>query len=100
MKLAKFEQEAGFEFAVWFENGERVTVNLELLIGNFVSAEQLALGEIDADRGCLQFQNGGVDIEPTTLYRYAMASAKARAACASTIAQQEYKPDRLLANRR
>ena len=68
MKLTKFEQGAGFEFVLTFENDEHVTVNLEPLIGNFVSAEQLASGQSDASWGCLQFLEGSVDIEPNTLY--------------------------------
>ena len=77
MKLASFEQRAGFEFAPMFENGERAIVDLEPLIGKYLSRDQLASGEIDPDCGCLQFQDGGVDIEPTTLYRYALRPPEA-----------------------
>ena len=74
MKLTKFERGAGFESALVFDNGERATVDLEPLIGHHVSVEELGSAEIDPDWGCLQFQEGSIDIEPTTLYRYAMHS--------------------------
>lgn len=100
MKLATFEQGAGFEFTLTFENGERAAVDLEPLIGNHISVEELASGEIDPDWGCLQFQGGSVDIEPTTLYRYAIPSSVESTTCASTVAQPAHQPDRLLAGRR
>jgi len=75
MKLATFEQRVGFKFALTFENGDHATVDLEPLIGNHVSVDELGSAEIDLDWGCLQFHGGSVDIEPKTLYRYAMHSA-------------------------
>jgi hypothetical protein len=98
MKLTKFKQETGFVCALTFENGEHITVNLEPLIGNFISAEQLGSGEIDPEWGCLQFQEGSIDIEPATLYRYALHSSTAGGA--STVAQPEHQPERTLAGRR
>ena len=87
MKLIRFERGAGFEFALTFEDGERVTVNLEPLIGRYLSPDELATAEIDPDWGCLQFQDGNVDIEPTTLYRYALQSSGASETGASKAAQ-------------
>ena len=93
MKLTRFERGAGFEFALTFENGERVTVNLEPLIGKYLSPDELASGEIDPDWGCLQFQDGSVDIDPTTLYRYAQRSSGTSETCASKAAQPARQPD-------
>ena len=99
MKLATFERAAGFEFALTFDSGERVTVNLEPLIGDYVSADDLGTGEIDPDWGCLQFRAGSVDIDPVTLYRYAMRSLANAGGRASAVAQPARQPDRQLASR-
>lgn len=100
MKLAAFERRVGFEFALTFDTGERITVDLEPLIGNYISTEELSTGEIDPDWGCLQFQEGNVDIEPVTLYRYAMGSTATTGASASAVAQPVRQPDRQLPSRR
>jgi hypothetical protein len=49
MKLTRFERGAGYEFALRFENRECGTVNLEPLIGKYLSPHELASGEIDPD---------------------------------------------------
>ena len=100
MKLTRFERGPGYEFALTFENGECVTVNLEPLIGKYLSPDELASGEIDPDWGCLQFQEGSVDIEPTTLYAYAQRSSGASEIRAAIVAQPARQPDRQPASRR
>jgi hypothetical protein len=100
MKLATFEQLVGFKFALTFDNGDRATVDLEPLIGNHISVDELGSAEIDPDWGCLQFQGGSVDIEPTTLYRYAMHSPSESTIRAPAAAQPAHRPDRLPAGRR
>lgn len=85
MKLIAFERRVGFEFALTFDTGERVTVDLEPLIGNHISTEELSTAEIDPDWGCLQFQEGNVDVEPITLYRYAMGFTAAKGASGSAL---------------
>nr|VFK12382.1 MAG: Protein of unknown function (DUF2442) [Candidatus Kentron sp. LPFa] len=70
MKLQRF-QNTGFEFSLLFADGETILVDLQPLIGAHVLEEDLASARIDPDWGCLEFRNGAVDIEPTTLYRYA-----------------------------
>ncbi|MBK1733500.1 DUF2442 domain-containing protein [Thiococcus pfennigii] len=80
MKLIDFEQKAGFEFSLTFENREIIMVDLEPLIGKRMSAEDLGSAEIDSEWGCLQFLGGEVDIEPTTLYRFAHGGSNTQAA--------------------
>jgi hypothetical protein len=70
MKLQSF-QNTGFQFSLIFENGETIVVNLRPLIGEYVAENDLGSAKIDAEWGCLEFCNGTVDIDPTTLYRYA-----------------------------
>jgi hypothetical protein len=60
----------------------------------------LNTGEIDPEWGCLQFQQGSVDIEPSTLYRYAMDSIATKGASSSVVAQPARKPEREPASRR
>jgi hypothetical protein len=94
MKLARFEQRVGFQFTLTFANGDRATVDLEPLIGNHLSVDALESAEIDPDWGCLQFQGGSVDIEPTTLYRYAMNPPAETSARGPNVAQPAHQPDR------
>lgn len=100
MKLATFEQRVGFKFALTFANGDRATVDLGPLIGNYISVEELDTAEIDPDWGCLQFQGRSVDIEPTTLYRYAMHPPAETAVHTPAVAQPAHQPDRSPAGRR
>jgi hypothetical protein len=73
MKLKSFEQLNGYRFALIFENGEIKEADLQALIGNHVCADALYTARIDAEWGCLEFNNGMVDIAPKTLYQYATA---------------------------
>ncbi|MCB2262336.1 MAG: DUF2442 domain-containing protein [Candidatus Thiosymbion ectosymbiont of Robbea hypermnestra] len=70
MKLQSF-QNTGFEFSLLFANGEIILVDLQPLIGAYISEEDLVSAQIDPDWGCLEFRNGAIDIDPTTLHRYA-----------------------------
>ncbi|NBC47414.1 MAG: DUF2442 domain-containing protein [Gammaproteobacteria bacterium] len=80
MKLLQFKNLAGFEFSLTFENGKTANVDLEPLIGRYLSTEELGSAEIDLDWGCLQFAGGSVDIEPKTLYRFAFGESNVQAA--------------------
>jgi len=71
MKLQSFKN-TGFEFFLSFVNGESVAVNLSSLIKNHVAEEHLNSARIDPEWGCLEFCNGSIDIEPTTLYHFAI----------------------------
>ncbi len=71
MKLKNFKN-SGFNFLLFFANGEMINVDLHPLIGEHVSEEALNSARIDCEWGCLEFCNGVADIDPKTLYRYAV----------------------------
>ncbi len=70
MKLKNFQQQDGYRFKLFFENGEVKETDLKALIGSHVAFDDLNTARIDEEWGCLEFKNGSVDIEPKTLYRY------------------------------
>jgi hypothetical protein len=43
------------------------------LVGQHVSHDALNTPRIDPEWGCLEFNDGQVDVEPKTLYRFATA---------------------------
>jgi len=75
MKLISFEYQHDYIFILAFENGEKIEVNLSDLINKYVSEKNLNTAQINKEWGCLEFNNGMVDIEPKTLYRYAVKHA-------------------------
>lgn len=70
MKLTKFERRDGYWFMLTFENGETRQVDLRDLIGAYVKPEALHTARLDAEWGCLEFNDGMVDIAPATLYKW------------------------------
>ena len=72
MKLINFKQQQNYVFALNFENGENKTVDLQKLIQKYVSEQNLNTAHLNQEWGCLEFNHGMVDIEPKTLYRYAL----------------------------
>ena len=73
MKLKQFEHCYAYTFLLTFENGEVKEVDLCNLIGHHVAPEALSSARIDPEWGCLEFNDGQVDIDPKTLYRFATA---------------------------
>lgn len=71
MKLIKITPKKDYIFTLFFENGESKESDLKELIEKHVSLQQLKTAQINSDWGCLEFNNGMVDIEPKTLYNYA-----------------------------
>ena len=71
MQLQNF-QHKGFEFSLVFVNGKSIIVNLKPLIGKYISESDLNSARLDSEWGCLEFLNGTVDIDPITLYHYAV----------------------------
>ncbi|MFI3119374.1 MAG: hypothetical protein QX203_05310 [Methylococcaceae bacterium] len=90
MKLKHFEHYEGYCFLLTFENGEVKEADLINLIGHYVPVDALNTAHIDPEWGCLKFpvdalntahidpewgclkfNDGRVDIEPKTLYRFA-----------------------------
>lgn len=70
MKLKSFKQKNGFEFIFEFENGERKEADIEQLVLKYLQPNELSSAKLNDEWGCLEFKDGAVDIEPTTLYKY------------------------------
>jgi hypothetical protein len=71
MKLKHFEHLEAYCFVLTFDNGEIKKTDLKDLIGHYVALKDISTARIDSDWGCLEFNNGMVDIEPKTLYEFA-----------------------------
>lgn len=80
MKLKKIEHLEGYRFKLEFVNGEIKAVDLTGLIAKHVGLDDLPSACIDPEWGCLQFNNGNVDIEPKTLYKFSTTHHLERAA--------------------
>ena len=74
MKLKHFKHQDAYCFLLTFENGETKETDLSDLIGHFVAPDALNSARIDIEWGCLEFNEGKVDIEPKTLYEFATAN--------------------------
>ena len=70
MKLLKFENLGKYHFAFKFENDDFEDANLKKLIEKKVSLTELKTAKINKEWGCLEFNNGMIDIEPETLYKF------------------------------
>jgi hypothetical protein len=79
MKLQSFRNKA-FTFSLTFADGESAEIDLQPLIGEHVSENDLTSARIDPDWGCLEFRGGTVDIAPETLYRFAVSHRDSKAA--------------------
>jgi len=73
MKLKHFEHKGGYRFLLVFENGETQETDLKELLVDHLSLDAVRTARIDADWGCLEFNDGIVDIEPKTLYQFVIA---------------------------
>ena len=67
-----FQQQNGYIFLLSFENGKTQQTDLTELIAHHVSIDDLKTARINPEWKCLEFKDGMVDIEPKTLYQYAM----------------------------
>ena len=70
MKLQYFQHKANYVFDLQFSDAYRTEVDLAPLLQPYLSENALHSAQIDPDWGCLTFNNGMVDIELKTLYRY------------------------------
>ncbi|MDD5275508.1 MAG: DUF2442 domain-containing protein [Methylovulum sp.] len=80
MKLVSIKHQHDYFFALTFENGECKEADLKRVCGNYVSPDNLDTAQVNSEWGCLEFNNGRVDIDPKTLYRY-LASQPTANAC-------------------
>jgi hypothetical protein len=71
MKLKDVKHQRDYQFLATFVNGEVATVDLSELISNYVQPQEARTAHVNEEWGCLEFNNGKVDIEPKTLYSYA-----------------------------
>lgn len=80
MKLKHFEHLKAYRFELSFENGQIVNADLEELIGQYVSLDAVKTARIDPEWGCIEFNDGKADIDPKTLYQFAMKTTVQHAA--------------------
>jgi len=80
MKLSRFEHLDGYRFELVFENGQIFKLNLQDLIAQYVSLDKVETARIDPEWGCLEFDDGKADIEPQTLYQFALKTTIQHAA--------------------
>ena len=67
--------------SIVFQDGSTLETDLSQLIKEHVCLEQLSSAKIDPDWGCLEFNEGRVDIEPKTLHRFAIKQNKDHNRC-------------------
>ena len=70
MKLLNFKNYENYIFDFTFENSTLMKIDISNLIKSKVTRQELKTAHIDKDWGCLEFNNGMVDIEPKTLYHF------------------------------
>ncbi len=70
MKLKEIQHKKDYEFLITFSNEEKIKVDLKELISSYVKPQEAITAHINQEWGCLEFNNGTVDIEPKTLYNY------------------------------
>lgn len=70
MKLKHFQHLSAYSFILTFENGQVMQADLNDLLSKHATLDELGSARIDPDWGCLEFNNGTVDIEPKTLYQF------------------------------
>ncbi len=75
MRLLRFNNIEGYLFDLAFEDGTEKIVDISTLIGSKINRDDLKSAHIDKEWGCLEFKQGMVDIEPKTLYRFAISSS-------------------------
>ena len=74
MKLMRFELKNNYVFSFDFEDGLKKVVDISDLVKDKISKDELKTARINKEWGCLEFNNGMVDIEPKTLYKYITGS--------------------------
>ena len=72
MKLVNFKYQQAYIFILTFENGESKETDLKNVLEKYADVNNLNTAKLNKDWGCLEFNDGRVDINPKTLYRYAV----------------------------
>jgi hypothetical protein len=73
MKLKSFKHKAEYIFVLEFADLSRIEADLFPLLATTVEPSAIKTAQIDPEWGCLIFKEGMVDIEPKTLYKFALA---------------------------
>jgi hypothetical protein len=70
MKLKQIKHQKEYEFILTFSNGETFSADLKNLISSYVKPQETGTAYINKEWGCLEFNEGAVDVEPKTLYQF------------------------------
>jgi hypothetical protein len=70
MKLVEFSYLESHCFQLSFEDGSVLEADLSELLRKHLPLNQIHSARIDPDWGCLEFNEGRVDITPQTLLRF------------------------------
>jgi hypothetical protein len=70
MRLINFDIVENSIFNFVFDNGVQKKADIKNLLKDKVSNTELKTARINQEWGCLEFNDGMVDIEPKTLYNY------------------------------
>ena len=81
MRLIKYKNIDDYNFYFEFENKDSGEVNIESLIGKYVTKNELSTVNLNEEWGCLEFKKGLVDIEPQTLYKFFNLRTKRKVEC-------------------
>lgn len=73
MKLRSFKHKEQYTFLLEFVDHTRREIDLSPLLAAYVEPSAIETAQIDPEWGCLTFEDGMVDIEPKTLYKFALA---------------------------
>ncbi|WP_157834520.1 DUF2442 domain-containing protein [Oceanospirillum beijerinckii] len=72
MKLHSFEHKNNYTFILGFADHSFIEADLSPLLKAYVEPSAINTAKIDSEWGCLIFNDGMVDIEPRTLYKFAV----------------------------
>jgi hypothetical protein len=75
MKLNAFTNIDQYIFEFDFEDGTHKIVDIAPLVQSKVSLEDIKSAHIDSEWGCLEFNDGMIDIDPKTLYSFVLKAS-------------------------
>ncbi len=70
MQLLKCENLGNYHFSLQFKEENFENINLKNLIASKIKQKALQTASVNSEWGCLEFENGLVDIEPKTLFEF------------------------------
>ncbi|MEA1919635.1 MAG: DUF2442 domain-containing protein [Campylobacterota bacterium] len=75
MELNAFSNIDQYIFEFDFEDGTHKIVDIAPLVQSKVSLEDIKSAHIDSEWGCLEFNDGMIDIDPKTLYSFVLKAS-------------------------